>query len=39
MKYTEVNITISPLEPYRDMLVYSLGDEGPYDSLTRPLKG
>ena len=39
MKYTEVNITISPLEPYRDMLVYSLGDEGPYDSFDETPQG
>lgn len=39
MKYTEVNIAISPLEPYRDMLVYSLGDEGPYDSFDETPQG
>lgn len=32
MKYTEVTISLSKLEPFRDMLIYSLGDEGPYDS-------
>ncbi len=32
MKYTEVRIHLSELEPYRDLLLYSLGDEGPFDS-------
>lgn len=32
MKYTEVTITLSKLSPFRDLLVYNLGDEGPYDS-------
>jgi ribosomal protein L11 methyltransferase len=32
MKYTEVTITLSKQEPFKDILIYSLGDEGPYDS-------
>ena len=32
MKYTEVTIILSNTNPYRDLLIYSLGDEGPYDS-------
>lgn len=32
MKYTEITITLSKQEPYRDLLMYALGDEGPYDS-------
>lgn len=32
MKYTEVHITLNPIEPYRDLLLWALGDEGPYDS-------
>ena len=32
MKYTEVNFTIAPLDPCRDLLVDALGNEGPYDS-------
>lgn len=32
MKYTEVDITLSKTNPFRDLLVYNLGDEGPYDS-------
>lgn len=32
MKYIEVNLSIAPLDPFRDLIVYSLGDEGPYDS-------
>lgn len=39
MKYTEVNISISPLDPYRDVLIYSLGDEGPYDSFEETPQG
>ena len=39
MKYTAVNSTLSPLEPYRDLLVYSLGDEGPYDSFDETPQG
>ena len=32
MKYTEITITLSKQEPYRDLLMYALGDEGPCDS-------
>ncbi len=39
MRYTEVKITLSQLDPYRDMLVYSLGDEGPYDSFDETPQG
>lgn len=39
MKYTEVNITLSSLEPFRDLLVYALGDEGPYDSFVETPQG
>ena len=39
MKYTEVTITLSKLDPFRDMLVYSLGDEGPYDSFVETSDG
>lgn len=39
MKYTEVNITLSKTNPFRDLLVYSLGDEGPYDSFEEKKDG
>ena len=39
MKYTEVTITISKTDPYRDLLIYSLGDEGPYDSFENTANG
>lgn len=32
MQYTEVCLHIHPADPYKDLLVYNLGDEGPYDS-------
>ncbi|MBQ7280208.1 MAG: 50S ribosomal protein L11 methyltransferase [Bacteroidales bacterium] len=32
MKYTEVHIHLQRIEPYRDMLIYALGEEGPYES-------
>ena len=32
MKYIEVTITLSTVDPYRDLLVDALGYEGPYDS-------
>ena len=32
MKYIEVTITLSTVDPYRDLLVDALGNEGPYDS-------
>lgn len=34
MKYTEVTLHITPLDPFKDLIVYGLGDEGPYDSFT-----
>ena len=39
MKYTEVDITLSIVDPLRDMLIYSLGDEGPYDSFEETPSG
>lgn len=39
MKYTEVNIILSKTNPFRDLLVYSLGDEGPYDSFEEKKDG
>ena len=39
MKYTEVNITLSQLEPYRDLLIDALGNEGPYDSFVETPDG
>lgn len=32
MKYTEVTLHINPIDPFKDLLTYSLGEEGPYDS-------
>lgn len=32
MKYIEVTITLEQNDPYRDLLVDALGNEGPYDS-------
>ncbi|MBP5190415.1 MAG: 50S ribosomal protein L11 methyltransferase [Bacteroidales bacterium] len=39
MKYTEVNIKLSKLNPFRDILVYNLGDEGPYESFEETNQG
>lgn len=39
MKYTEVNIKLSRLNPFRDILVYNLGDEGPYESFEETNQG
>lgn len=39
MKYTEVDITLSKTNPFRDLLVYNLGDEGPYDSFEEKKDG
>lgn len=39
MKYTEVTLHIRPLEPYRDLLIYTLGEEGPYDSFVETADG
>lgn len=32
MQYIETTLLIRPLEPYRDLLIDALGNEGPYDS-------
>lgn len=34
MKYTEVTLHINPLDPFKDLMVYALGEEGPYDSFS-----
>ena len=39
MKYTEVTITLSKINPFRDLLIYNLGNEGPYDSFCDTQKG
>lgn len=39
MKYTEVHIQLSPIEPFRDLLVWALGDKGPYDSFADTADG
>ena len=39
MKYIEVTITLSPIEPFRDLLVDALGNEGPYDSCVETPEG
>ena len=39
MKYIEVTITLDPLDPYRDLLVDALGNEGPYDSFVETSDG
>ena len=39
MQYTQVSITLSATEPYRDILLYALGDEGPYDSFEETDEG
>ncbi len=39
MQYTEVTITLSVLEPFRDLLIDSLGNEGPYDSFVETAEG
>ena len=39
MRYTEVYIHLSPLDPYRDLLVDALGNEGPYDSFAETPDG
>ena len=39
MKYIEVTITLSPVDPYRDLLVDALGNEGPYDSFVETPDG
>ena len=39
MKYTEVTFSITPLDPCRDLVVYALGNEGPYDSFVETSGG
>lgn len=39
MKYIEVTITLKQLDPYRDLLVDALGNEGPYDSFVEIADG
>lgn len=39
MKYIEVTITLSENEPFRDLLVDALGNEGPYDSFVEIPEG
>ena len=39
MKYIEVSITLNPVDPYRDLLVDALGNEGPYDSFVETPNG
>ena len=39
MQYTEVHIQLSPVDPFRDMLIWTLGDEGPYDSFAETADG
>lgn len=39
MKYTEVEFQTTPLDPTRDLLTYSLGDEGDYDSFVETPNG
>ena len=39
MKYIEVTIILNPVDPYRDLLVDALGNEGPYDSFVETPDG
>ena len=39
MKYIEVSFTLNPVEPYRDILIDALGNEGPYDSFVETPDG
>lgn len=39
MKYAEVTFRLRPVEPFRDMLIYRLGEEGPYDSFEETRDG
>lgn len=39
MKYTEVTIQLNPIDPFRDLLVDALGNEGPYDSFVETPDG
>ena len=39
MKYTEVTLTLSPVDPVRDLLIDALGNNGPYDSFVETPDG
>ena len=39
MQYIEVDITLRQAEPYRDLLIDALGNEGPYDSFEETPNG
>ena len=39
MRYTEVTITLSETDPYRDLIIDALGNEGPYDSFVETPDG
>ena len=39
MKYTEATFILSPVDPYRDLLIDALGNEGPYDSFVETPDG
>ena len=39
MKYIEVTFSLNPVDPYRDLLVDALGNEGPYDSFVETPNG
>ena len=39
MKYIEVNISLGQNDPFRDLLVDALGNEGPYDSFVETPNG
>ena len=39
MQYIEVEITLRQVEPYRDLLIDALGNEGPYDSFEETSDG
>lgn len=39
MIYNEIYIKLSKCDPFRDMLIYSLGDEGPYESFDNVADG
>ena len=39
MKYIEVTFSLNPVDPYRDLLVDALGNDGPYDSFVETPNG
>ena len=39
MKYTEATFILSPVDPYRDLLIDALGNDGPYDSFVETPDG